>query len=73
MLQKILLAIGDSPESVRVLESGITLAEKLDAQMLLAHVLDPLVPHGFKTPGSPLVVGILPIVNDDAIEQYLEQ
>jgi hypothetical protein len=27
MLQKILLAIGDSPESARVLESGITLSE----------------------------------------------
>jgi nucleotide-binding universal stress UspA family protein len=73
MLQKILLAIGDSPESARVLESGITLAEKLGARILLLHVLDPLVPHGFKTPNSPLVGGVLPIVNDVAIDRYLEQ
>jgi nucleotide-binding universal stress UspA family protein len=73
MLQKISIAIGDSPESARVLEAGITLAEKLDAQILLLHVLNPLVSHGFKTPDSPLVGGVLPIVNDRAIEQYLKQ
>ncbi len=73
MLQKILLAIGDSPESTQVLAAGLTLAEKLDAQILILHVLNPLTPHGFTTPGSPLVGGILPIVNDVAIEQYLVQ
>jgi nucleotide-binding universal stress UspA family protein len=73
MLQKILLAIGDSPESARVVESGLTLAEKLGAQVMLLHVLNPLLPLGFTTPSSPLVGGILPMVNDRAIAQYLEQ
>ncbi len=73
MFQKILLAISESPESADVLESGLTLAEKLGAQILILHVLNPLVPHGLAIPASPLVGGILPIVNDVAVEQYLVQ
>lgn len=73
MLQKILIAIGDLPESVKVLEAGLTLAQKLDAQVMLLHVLNPLFPLGFTTFGSPLVGGIAPMVNERAIEQYLEQ
>ena len=67
MLQKILLAIGDSPDSAQILESGLTLAEKLGAEILILHVLDPLVPHGLSAVQSPLVGGVLPIVNDRAI------
>jgi nucleotide-binding universal stress UspA family protein len=73
MLQKISIAIGDSPASAIVVEAGLTLAEKLDAGVMLLHVLNPLLPHGFTIPGSPLVGGILPMVNNLAIEQYLEQ
>jgi hypothetical protein len=36
MLQKILLAIGDSPDSARVFASGLTLAEKLGAELHFA-------------------------------------
>jgi nucleotide-binding universal stress UspA family protein len=71
MLQKILLAIGDSPDSAQVLSSGLTLAEKLGAEILILHVLDPLVPHGLGGGQSPLVGGILPIVNNRVIEQYV--
>ena len=71
MLQKILLAIGDSPDSVQILESGFTLAEKLGAEILILHVLDPLVPHGLSSAGSPLVGGVLPIMDDRVIEQYI--
>jgi nucleotide-binding universal stress UspA family protein len=71
MLQKILLAIGDSPDSAQILESGFTLAEKLGAEMLILHVLDPLVPHGLSVAGSPLVGGILPIIDNRVIEQYI--
>jgi nucleotide-binding universal stress UspA family protein len=70
MLQKILLAIGDSPDSAQILASGLTLAAKLDAEILILHVLDPLVPHGLSAAESPLVGGILPIMNDLAIDQY---
>lgn len=71
MLQKILVAIGDSPDSAQILESGFTLAEKLGAEILILHVLDPLVPHGLSAAESPLVGGVLPIIDDRVIEQYI--
>ncbi|AFY92526.1 universal stress protein [Chamaesiphon minutus] len=71
MLQKILLAIGDSPDSEKIFAAGLTLAQKLGAEMLLLHVLAPLVPHGLGVIASPLVGGVLPMTNDLAIEQYL--
>jgi nucleotide-binding universal stress UspA family protein len=71
MLQKILLAIGDSPDSAQILESGFTLGEKLGAEILILHVLDPLVPHGLSAGGNPLVGGVLPIIDDRVIEQYI--
>jgi nucleotide-binding universal stress UspA family protein len=71
MLQKILVAIGDSPDSEQIFAAGLALAQKLDAEMLILHVLDPLVPHGLGTVASPLVGGVLPMINDVAIEQYL--
>jgi nucleotide-binding universal stress UspA family protein len=71
MLQKILVAIGDSPDSEQIFAAGLALAQKLDAEMLILHVLDPLVPHGLSPVASPLVGGVLPMINDVAIEQYL--
>lgn len=73
MLQKILIAIGESADSDQILASGLMLAEKLGAQVLLLHVLNPLVPHGFNTMSSPLVGGVLPMVSEVAIEQYLQE
>ncbi len=46
MFEKILIAIGNSGESQIVLESGLTLAEKLGAKVLLLHVLSPLTSSG---------------------------
>jgi nucleotide-binding universal stress UspA family protein len=71
MLQKILLAIGGSPDSDRILASGFTLAEKLGAEILILHVLDPLVPHNLSAAESPLVGGVLPMIDDRVIEQYI--
>ena len=71
MLQKILVAIGDLPDSEQVFAAGLALAQKLGAEMLLLHVLDPLVPHGLSTVASPLVGGILPIINEVEIDRYL--
>jgi nucleotide-binding universal stress UspA family protein len=73
MFQKILMAIGDSTESEEILTAGLTLAEKYHAQILLLHVLNPLTPHGFETVASPLVGGILPIIDDASIRHYLEE
>ncbi len=72
MLQKILLAIGAPPDSAQIFASGLTLAEKMGAEILILHVLDPLVPHGLSTVESPLMGGILPIMNDLAIAQYIQ-
>jgi nucleotide-binding universal stress UspA family protein len=72
MLQKILLAIGDFPDSEQIFVAGLTLAQKFGAEILLLHVLDPLVPHGLSPVASPLVGGILPMINDEAIAGYIK-
>jgi nucleotide-binding universal stress UspA family protein len=69
MFEKILVAIGDSSESQLVLSSGLTLAEKFGAKILLLHVINPAA----STVYSPLVGGMFPIVNDVAIEQYMKE
>jgi nucleotide-binding universal stress UspA family protein len=73
MFQKILIAIGDSTTSEEILKAGLMIAEKCNAQILLLHVLNPLTPHGFETIASPLVGGILPIIDDASIRHYLEE
>jgi nucleotide-binding universal stress UspA family protein len=67
MFEKILIAIGDSSESELLLASGLTLAEKFGAKIMLLHVINPsFVPIGF----DPMVGAI---VNDVAIEQYTQE
>jgi nucleotide-binding universal stress UspA family protein len=73
MFQKILIAIGDSTTSEEILKAGLMIAEKCNAQILLLHVMNPLTPHGFETIASPLVGGILPIIDDATIRHYLEE
>jgi nucleotide-binding universal stress UspA family protein len=68
MLQKILIATGDSPESEQVLESGLKLAEKFGAEILLVHVLN-LFQSSFEAVGSPFMGGMYPITNDLNIQQ----
>jgi nucleotide-binding universal stress UspA family protein len=69
MFKKILLALGDSAESQAILTAGLTLAEKVGAEILLLHVINPLTPTGF----SPLVGGMFPMVNEIAIDQYANE
>ena len=69
MIQKILIATGDSPESAEVFTSGLTLAEKYGAQVSILHVLN-LFQHGFEAVGSPLMGSTYPMMNDLAIQQY---
>jgi nucleotide-binding universal stress UspA family protein len=73
MLQKILIAIGDTPDSEKILASGLMLADKLGAQILLLHVLNPLVQKNFEALGSPLRGGFLPMIDDQSIAQYLKE
>jgi nucleotide-binding universal stress UspA family protein len=69
MFEKILLAIADSSESQEILAAGLTLAEKIGAEIMILHVINPLKTTSF----SPLVGGMFPIVNDIALEQYAKE
>ena len=72
MLQKILIATGDSPESAEIFKSGLTLAEKYGAQISILHVLN-LFENGFEAVGSPFMGGTYPMMNDLAIQQYQQE
>ncbi len=72
MLNKILIATSDSPESEQILESGLKLAEKFGAEILLLHVLN-LLQSSFETVGSPFMGGMYPITNDLAVQQYQKE
>jgi nucleotide-binding universal stress UspA family protein len=73
MFQKILIAVGDSPDSARISESGLLLADKLGAEILFLHVINPGMINGFEAIGTPLMGGIMPMANDLAIEAYVKQ
>jgi nucleotide-binding universal stress UspA family protein len=72
VLQKILIATGDSLESVEVFKSGLILAEKYGAQISILHVLN-LFQNGFEAVGSPFMGGTYPMMNDLAIQQYQKE
>ncbi len=72
MLQKILIATGDSLESAEIFKSGLTLAEKYGAEILILHVLN-LFQNGFETVGNPLMGGTYPMMNNLAIQEYQKE
>jgi nucleotide-binding universal stress UspA family protein len=69
VLQKILIATGDSPESAGIFKSGLTLSEKYGARISIVHVLN-LFQNGFEAVGNPLMGGTYPMMNDLVIQQY---
>lgn len=72
MLQKILIATGDSPESAEVFKSGLILAEKYDAQISILHVLN-LFQNGFEAVSNPFMGGTYPMMNELVIQQYQQE
>ena len=68
MLQKILIAVGDSPEVAEILEAGLILAEKFGAEIDILHVLI-IVQNSFEPVANSFMVGTYPLMNDLAIEQ----
>jgi nucleotide-binding universal stress UspA family protein len=72
VLQKILIATGDSPESAEVFKSGLTLAEKYGAQISILHVLN-LFQSGFEAVSNPFMGGTYPMMNDLAIQEYQKE
>jgi nucleotide-binding universal stress UspA family protein len=72
MLQKILIAVGDSPEVAEILEAGLILAEKFGAEISILHVLIP-VQNSFEPVANPFMGGAYPLMNDLAIEQYQKE
>jgi nucleotide-binding universal stress UspA family protein len=69
MFKKILLALGESGESQEILTAGLTLSEKLGAEILLLHVIQPMSMTGY----SPLVGGMFPMVNEVALDRYAKE
>jgi nucleotide-binding universal stress UspA family protein len=72
VLQKILIATGDSPESAEIFQSGLTLAEKYGAQISILHVLN-LFQSGFDTVSNPFMGGTYPMMNDLVIQEYQKE
>jgi nucleotide-binding universal stress UspA family protein len=72
MLRKILIAVGDSPEVVEILETGLTLAEKFGAEISLLHVIV-LFQNSFEPIANPFMGGNYPLMNDLAMEQYQKE
>jgi len=72
MLQKILIATSDSPESSQILKSGLTLAEKFNAKILLLHILNQ-TQNSFETMGNQLMGVSYPMMNELAVQQYQQE
>jgi nucleotide-binding universal stress UspA family protein len=72
VLQKILIATGDSPESAEVFKSGLTLAQKYGAQISIVHVLN-LFQTGFEAVANPFMGGTYPMMNDLVIQEYQKE
>jgi nucleotide-binding universal stress UspA family protein len=72
VLQKILIATGDSPESAEIFKYGLTLAEKYGAQISILHVLS-IFQNGFEAVSNPFMGGTYPMMNDLAIQQYQKE
>jgi nucleotide-binding universal stress UspA family protein len=72
MLRKILIAVGDSPEVAKVLETGLTLAEKFGAEISILHVIV-LFQNSFEPIANPFMSGSYPLMNDLVMAQYQKE
>jgi nucleotide-binding universal stress UspA family protein len=72
MLQKILIAISDSPESESIFKAGLALAEKFGAEISLLHVL-PVFQNSFAPIANPAIAGSYAMMNDSIVEQYHQE
>ncbi|HEY9698563.1 MAG TPA: universal stress protein [Trichocoleus sp.] len=72
MFQKILVAIDRSDVSRQAFEQAIELAKKLDAQMMLVHVISPFNP-GYPNPVFPGTDGIYPGGYTEAMETFRQE
>lgn len=74
MFNKILVALDDTPMSARILEESLALAQQLHAHLMLLHVLSPLDPNHFGVqPGGIGIEGFYPILNEQAVNQYMKE
>jgi len=72
ILQKILIATGDAPESSQILKSGLIMAEKFNTKILLLHVLNQ-TQNSFETMGNQLMGASYPMMNELAVQQYQQE
>ncbi len=74
MFSKILVALDDTPMSAKILSEALTLAQKLNAHLMLLHVLSPLDPNHFGIqPGGIGIEGFYPILNEQAVNLYMKE
>lgn len=74
MFNKILVALDDTDLAQRIFEEGLVLAQKLDAHLMLMHVLAPMDSSHFGAqPGGIGIEGFFPILNEQAVNQYMKE
>jgi nucleotide-binding universal stress UspA family protein len=74
MFAKILVALDDTTLSSTILEESIAMAQKMEARLMLLHVLTPLeVNHLGIHPGGLGIEGFFPILNEQTLKQYSEE
>jgi nucleotide-binding universal stress UspA family protein len=71
MFDKILVALDDTVLATKILDEAILMAERLDAKLMLLHVLSPLETERLgMQPGGIGIESFFPILNEQAVRQY---
>jgi nucleotide-binding universal stress UspA family protein len=71
MFNKILVALDDTVLAAKILEEAMLMAEKMQAQLLLLHILTPMENDRLSIqPGGVGIESFFPILNEQAMKQY---
>jgi nucleotide-binding universal stress UspA family protein len=71
MFDKILVALDDTVLATKILDEAIVMAKRLDAKLMLLHVLSPLETERVgMQPGGIGIESFFPILNEQAMRQY---
>jgi nucleotide-binding universal stress UspA family protein len=74
MFAKILVALDDTAFASTILDQAIDMALKLDAELLLFHVLSPVAANQLGLqPGGLGIEGFFPILNEQTLKQYAQE
>jgi nucleotide-binding universal stress UspA family protein len=71
MFDKILVALDDTVLATKILDEAMVMAKRLDAKLMLLHVLSPLETERVgMQPGGIGIESFFPILNEQAMHQY---